>query len=156
MAPKKPIKGYIKLQINGWQANPAPPVGPALGQHWVAIPEFTKRFNDETKDRMGMKLPVIITVYEDRSFDFIVKQPPAGYLIKDKLKLKSGSKVAQKEKVGHLTVQQLKEIAEMKKVDMNANDVAGAMLTIDGTARQMGVTSDIHGKTIAEVREMIK
>jgi len=152
----KPIKWYIKLQINGWQANPAPPVGPALWQHWVAIPEFIKRFNDETKDRMGMKLPVIITVYEDRSFDFVVKQPPAWYLIKDKLKLKSGSKVAQKEKVGHLSLQQLKEIATMKMVDMNANDIAWAMLTIDGTARQMWVTSDIHGKTITEVREMIK
>ena len=152
----KPIKWYIKLQINWGQANPAPPVWPALWQHWVAIPEFTKRFNDETKDRMGQKLPVIITVYEDRSFDFIVKQPPAGYLIKDKLKLKSGSKVAQKDKVGHLTLGQLKEIAEIKKVDMNANDLAGAMLTIDGTARQMWVTSDIHGKTISEVREMIK
>lgn len=152
----KPIKWYIKLQINGWQANPAPPVWPALGQYWVAIPEFTKRFNDETKDRMGIKLPVIITVYEDRSFDFVVKQPPAWYLIKDKLKLKSGSKAAQKEKVGHLTLQQLKEIATIKMVDMNTNDIAWAMLTIDGTARQMWVTSDIHGKTITEVREMIK
>lgn len=148
----KPIKWYIKLQINWGQANPAPPVGPALWQHWVAIPEFTKRFNDETKDRMGQKLPVIITVYEDRSFDFIVKQPPAGYLIKNKINLKAGSKMAQKDKVGHLTLQQLKEIAEQKIVDMNANDIAGAMLTIDGTARQMWVTSDIHGMSIEEVR----
>ncbi|MBW7954612.1 50S ribosomal protein L11 [Candidatus Gracilibacteria bacterium] len=152
----KAIKGYIKLQIKGGQANPAPPVGPALGQHGVAIPEFTKRFNDETKDRMGQTLPVIITVYEDRSFTFIVKQPPAGVLVLEKLKLKSGSKVPQKDKVGHLTFQQLKEIAEQKMVDMNAVDVAGAMLTIDGTARQMGVTSDIHGVSLEEVRAKLK
>ena len=148
----KPIKWYIKLQINWGQANPAPPVWPALWQHWVAIPEFTKRFNDETKDRMGQKLPVIITVYEDRSFDFIVKQPPATYLIKNKINLKSGSKVAQKDKVGHITFNQLKEIAEQKIVDMNANDIAWAMLTLDWTARQMWVTSDIHGMSIEDVR----
>lgn len=148
----KAIKWYIKLQIKWGQANPAPPVWPALGQHWVAIPEFTKRFNDETKDRMGQILPVIITVYEDRSFTFIVKQPPAGVLVKEKLKLKSGSKVPQKDKVGHITFQQLKEIAEQKIVDMNAVDIAGAMLTIDGTARQMWVTSDIHGVSLEEVR----
>ena len=148
----KPIKWYIKLQIKWGQATPAPPVWPALGQHWVAIPEFTKRFNDETKDRMGQILPVIITVYEDRSFDFIVKQPPAGVLVKEKLKLKSRSKVPQKDKVGHITFNQLKEIAEQKIVDMNAIDIAGAMLTIDGTARQMWVTSDIHGMSIEDVR----
>ncbi len=148
----KAIKWYIKLQIKWGQATPAPPVWPALGQHWVAIPEFTKRFNDETKDRMGQILPVIITVYEDRSFDFIVKQPPAGVLVKEKLKLKSGSKVPQKDKVGHITFNQLKEIAEQKIVDMNAIDIAGAMLTIDGTARQMWVTSDIHGMSIEDVR----
>ena len=148
----KAIKWYIKLQIKWGQATPAPPVWPALGQHWVAIPECTKRFNDETKDRMGQILPVIITVYEDRSFDFIVKQPPAGVLVKEKLKLKSGSKVPQKDKVGHITFNQLKEIAEQKIVDMNAIDIAGAMLTIDGTARQMWVTSDIHGMSIEDVR----
>lgn len=148
----KAIKWYIKLQIKWGQATPAPPVWPALGQHWVAIPEFTKRFNDETKDRMGMILPVIITVYEDRTFTFIVKQPPAWVLIKDKLKLKSGSKVPQKDKVGHITFDQLKEIAQQKIVDMNAVDIAGAMLTIDGTARQMWVTSDIHGMSISDVR----
>lgn len=152
----KAIKWYIKLQITGWQATPAPPVWPALGQYWVAIPEFTKRFNDQTKDRMGQRLPVVITVYEDRSFDFVVKQPPAWYLIKEKLKLKSGSKVAQKEKVGHLTFEQLKEIAEQKMVDMNAIDLAWAMLIIDWTARQMWVTSDIHGMTIEEVRAKLK
>jgi len=148
----KPIKGYIKLQIKWGQANPAPPVWPALGQHWVAIPEFTKRFNDETKDRMGQTLPVIITVYEDRSFDFIVKQPPAAVLILEKLGIKSGSKVPQKEKVGNLTFDQLKEIAAQKMVDMNAIDLAGAMKVIDGTARQMGVTSDIHAMSVEEVR----
>lgn len=152
----KAIKWYIKLQIKGGQANPAPPVGPALGQHGVAIPEFTKRFNDETKDRMGQTLPVVITVYEDRSFDFIVKQPPAGILVMEKLKLKSGSKVPQKDKVGHLTFQQLKEIAEQKIVNMNAIDIAGAMKQIDGSARAMGVTSDIHSMSLAEVRAKLK
>lgn len=147
----KAIKWYIKLQIKWGQATPAPPVWPALGQHWVAIPEFTKRFNDETKDRMWLQLPVLITVYEDRTFDFVVKQPPAGFLIKTKLNLKAWSKLAQKDKVGHLTFQQLKEIAEQKIVNMNAVDIAGAMLTIDGTARQMWVTSDIHGMSKAEV-----
>lgn len=147
----KAIKWYIKLQIKWGQATPAPPVWPALGQHWVAIPEFTKRFNDETKDRMWLQLPVLITVYEDRTFDFVVKQPPAWFLIKTKLNLKAWSKMAQKDKVGHLTFQQLKEIAEQKIVNMNAVDIAGAMLTIDGTARQMWVTSDIHGMSKAEV-----
>lgn len=148
----KAIKWYIKLQINWGQATPAPPVWPALWQHWVAIPEFTKRFNDETKDRMWQKLPVIITVYEDRTFTFVVKQPPATYLIKNKISLKTGSKMAQKDKVGHITLQQLKELAEQKIVDMNANDIAWAMLTLDGTARQMWVTSDIHGMSIEDVR----
>lgn len=148
----KPIKWFIKLQIKWGQANPAPPIGPALWQQWVSIPEFTKRFNDETKDRMGLVLPVIITVYEDKSFSFIVKEPPAWVLIKTKINLKSGSKVAQKDKVGHITFDQLKEIATQKIVNMNAVDIAWAMLTIDGTARQMWVTSDIHGMPIAEIR----
>lgn len=152
----KAIKWYIKLQIKWGQATPAPPVWPALGQHWVAIPEFTKRFNDETKDRMWLQLPVLITVYEDRTFDFVVKQPPAWFLIKTKLNLKAWSKMAQKDKVGHLTFQQLKEIAEQKIVNMNAVDIAGAMLTIDGTARQMWVTSDIHGMPVEEVRAKLK
>ena len=96
MAPKKAIKGYIKLQINWGQANPAPPVWPALSQHWVPIQEFTSRFNEQTKDRMGVRLPVVITVYEDRSFDFIVKQPPMAVLVKNKINLASGSKVPNK------------------------------------------------------------
>lgn len=148
----KPIKWYIKLQIKWGQANPAPPVWPALWQQWVAIWEFTKRFNDETKDRMWLILPVVITVYEDRSFDFIVKQPPAWVLIKTAINLKSGSKLAHKDKVGHITFDQLKAIAEQKIQDMNAVDIAWAMLTIDGTARQMWVTSDIHGMSIEDVR----
>lgn len=148
----KAIKAYIKLQINGWQANPAPPVGPALGQHGVPIVEFTKRFNDETKDRMGVKLPVIITVYEDRSFDFIVKQPPAGVLIFSKIGLKAGSKLAHKDKVGHITFDQLKDIATQKMPDLNAVDLAGAMLIMDGTARAAWITSDIHGMSKEEVQ----
>ena len=152
----KAIKWYIKLQIKWGQANPAPPVWPALWQQWVAIPEFTKRFNDETKDRMGQILPVIITVYEDRSFTFIVKKPPAWVLVLQKLWLKSWSKVPQKDKVGHLTFDQLKEIAEEKIVDMNAVDIAWAMLTIDWSARQMWVTSDIHGMSLQDVRAKLK
>ena len=147
----KAIKWYIKLQIKWGQANPAPPVWPALWQHWVAIPEFTKRFNDETKDRMGMVLPVVITVYEDRTFSFVVKQPPATALIKTIINLKSGSKLPQKDKVGHITFDQLKTIAAQKIENMNAIDLAWAMLTLDGSARQMWVTSDIHGMTKAEV-----
>ena len=152
MAPKKDIKGYIKLQIKWGQANPAPPVGPALGQYGVPIQEFTSQFNERTKDKMGVKLPVVITVYEDRSFEFIVKQPPASTLIKSKLNLKSGSKIPQKEKVGHLTFDQLKEIAEEKMPDLNAYDVAGAMKTMMGTARATGVTTDIDSMTLAELR----
>jgi len=114
----KDVKGYIKLQINGGQANPAPPVGPALGQYGVPIQEFTSQFNDRTKDKMGVKLPVIITVYEDRTFDFIVKQPPMSTLIKDILKLKKGSGVPQTDKVGHLTLEQVKEVAEAKIIQI--------------------------------------
>lgn len=149
---KKEVKGYIKLQIKGGQANPAPPVGPALGQYGVPIQEFTSQFNERTKDRMGVKLPVVITVYEDRSFEFIVKQPPASTLVKSTLKLESGSKIPHKEKVGHLTFDQLKAIAEEKLPDLNAWDTAGAMRTLMGTARATGVTTDIDGMTLAELR----
>jgi len=147
----KEIKGYIKLQINWGQANPAPPVGPALGQYGVPIQEFTSRFNDQTKDKMGVKLPVVITVYEDRSFDFIVKQPPMSTLIKTKLNLKSGSAVPQKDKVGNLTFDQTKEIAEEKMPDLNAIDTAGAMKIVQGTARASGITTDIDGLTKEDV-----
>lgn len=152
---KKEVKGYIKLQINGGQANPAPPVGPALGQYGVPIQEFTSQFNERTKDKMGVKLPVVITVYEDRTFEFIVKQPPAGVLIKNKLNLKSGSKIPQKEKVGHLSFDALKELAEIKMPDLNAYDLAGAMKTLMGTARATGVTTDIDTMTLAELRDKI-
>ena len=148
----KVIKGYIKLQINWGQATPAPPVGPALGQHWIPIQEFTTKFNEQTKDKMGVKLPVVITVYEDRTFTFVVKQPPAAVLIKGKLNLKSGSKIPQKDKVGHLTMDQLKEIATEKMPDLNSYDLAGAMKTIDGTARATWVTTDIHGMDLKELR----
>ena len=151
----KPVKGYIKLQINWGQANPAPPVGPALGQYWVPIQEFTTKFNEQTKDKMGVKLPVIITVYEDRSFDFVVKQPPMSTLIKDKLKLKKGSGVPQKDKVGHLTMEQLKEIAESKMPDLNAKDLAWAMLIARGTARQTWVTTDADWMTKEELAEKL-
>jgi large subunit ribosomal protein L11 len=143
----KDIKGYIKLQINGGQANPAPPVGPALGQYGVPIQEFTSQFNERTKDKMGIKLPVIITVYEDRTFDFIVKQPPMSTLIKSKLNLKKGSGVPQKDKVGNLTFDQVKEIAEEKMPDLNAVDIAGAMKIVQGTARSAGITTEIDGLT---------
>ncbi len=148
----KEVKGYIKLQINGGQANPAPPVGPALGQYGVPIGDFTSQFNERTKDKMGVKLPVVITVYEDRSFEFIVKQPPASTLVKGKLNLKKGSGVPQKDKVGHLNMDQLKELAEEKMPDLNAYDLAGAMKTIMGTARATGVTTDIDDMTLAELR----
>lgn len=151
----KEVKGYIKLQINGGQANPAPPVGPALGQYGVPIQDFTSQFNERTKDQMGVKLPVVITVYEDRSFTFIVKQPPASTLIKNKLNLKSGSAVPQKDKVGHLSFDDLKSLAETKMPDLNAFDTAGAMKTLMGTARATGVTTDIDDITLAELREKL-
>ncbi len=147
----KKVKWYIKLQISWGQATPAPPVGPALWQQWVAIQEFTQKFNERTKDKMGVKLPVVITVYEDRTFDFIVKEPPMTVLIKQKLSLKSGSKLPQKDKVGHLTLAQLTEIANAKMPDLNSKDLAWAILIVDGTARQMGVTTDVHGMNKEEV-----
>ena len=148
----KEIKGYIKLQIPGGQANPAPPVGPALGQYWVPIQDFTSQFNEKTKDKMGVKLPVVITVYEDRSFSFIVKQPPMSTLVKNKLNLKKGSGVPHKEKVGHMTFDQVREVAEEKMPDLNAFDIAWAMKIVDGTARATGVTTDVHEMTADEIR----
>lgn len=139
----KAIKWYIKLQINWWQANPAPPVWPALWQYWVPIQEFTSKFNEQTKDRMWLRLPVIITVYEDRSFDFIVKQPPMTTLIKNKLNIKSGSKLPHKEKIAHLTLEQMKEIANEKMPDLNAIDLAGALMSVRGSARSAWITTDI-------------
>lgn len=135
----KKLVTQIKLQIPGGAANPAPPVGPALGQHGINIQGFCKEFNDKTKDKQGEIVPVIINVYEDRSFSFIMKVAPASELIKKALNLKSGSGNPLKDKVGKLTKAQLKEIAEKKMVDLNANDINAAMKIIAGTARQMGV-----------------
>lgn len=135
----KKIKTKIKLQIAGGQANPAPPVGPALGQHGVNIADFCKQFNDKTKDKMGDVVPVEITVYEDRSFDFILKTPPAAELIKKAANIKKGSGKPLLEKVGSITQKQLAEIAAIKMPDLNANDLEAAKKIIAGTARQMGV-----------------
>lgn len=135
----KKLTTKIKLQIPAGQANPAPPVGPALGQHGVNIAAFCKEFNDRTKDKMGEITPVEISVFDDRSFTFITKTPPAGELIKKFAKIPKGSSKALTEKVGSLTSAQLREIAELKMPDLNANSVEGAMKIIAGTARQMGV-----------------
>ena len=136
----KKIKTIVKLQIPAGAANPAPPVGPALGQHGLNIQDFCSKFNAATKAMQGDITPVEITVYEDRTFTFITKTPPAAELIKKAIALKKGSGVPHKEKVGELTRQQLREIAEKKMPDLNANDVDAAMKIIAGTARSMGVT----------------
>ena len=138
----KKITGQIKLQIPAGQANPAPPVGPALGQHGVNIMEFCKTFNAQTADQNGRITPVEITVFEDRSFTFITKTPPAAVLIKEALRLEKGSPEPNRNKVGRLTKAQLRSIAETKMEDLNARDVEHAMLVIAGTARSMGVEVD--------------
>lgn len=135
----KKILTTIKLQIPAGQANPAPPVGPALGQHGLNIQEFCTKFNDASKDKMGDIIPVKITVYEDRSYDFIMKTPPAAELIKKYAKIKKGSGNPLTEKNGSLTHAQLKEIAAIKLPDLNTNDIEQAAKIIEGTARQMGV-----------------
>lgn len=135
----KKILTKIKLQIPAGQANPAPPVGPALGQHGLNIAQFCKDFNDKTKDKMGDITPVEITVFEDRTYTFILKTPPAAELIKKFAKITKGSGKPLTEKVGSITKTQLKEIAEIKMTDLNANDIEAAMKIIAGTARQMGV-----------------
>lgn len=135
----KTVKTIIKLQIPAGKATPAPPVGPALGQHGINIQDFVVKFNDRTKDQMGDVLPVEISVFEDRSFDFIVKTPPAAELIKKYLKLEKGSGVPNKNKVGKLTKKQVQEIAEIKMPDISAVDMEGAMKIVEGTARSMGV-----------------
>ncbi|PKL36110.1 MAG: 50S ribosomal protein L11 [Spirochaetae bacterium HGW-Spirochaetae-1] len=142
MAPKKKKKKIvteIKLQIPGAQANPAPPVGPALGQHGLNIMDFCKAFNDRTKDQQGTILPVVISVYEDRTYTFIIKTPPASVLIKTSLKLEKGSSEPHKDKVGKITRAQLEEIAKTKMPDLNANDLDAAVAIIAGTAHSMGV-----------------
>lgn len=135
----KKIVGIIKLQIPAGQANPSPPVGPALGQHGVNIMEFCKAFNAKTQDRQGLIIPVVITVFSDRSFTFITKTPPAAVLLKKIAKVEKGSKEPNREKVGKVTKAQVREIAEMKLQDLNANDVDMAMRIIEGTARSMGI-----------------
>ncbi|MFM1786379.1 MAG: hypothetical protein RL228_329 [Actinomycetota bacterium] len=140
MAPKKKVTGLIKLQIQAGAANPAPPVGPALGQHGVNIMEFCKAYNAATEDKRGNVIPVEITVYEDRSFDFKLKTPPASRLILKAAGLEKGSSIPQTTKVGSLTKDQVRKIAEEKMPDLNANDVEAGMKIIEGTARQMGIT----------------
>lgn len=135
----KKIEGYIKLQIPAGKATPAPPVGPALGQHGVNIVEFTKQFNAKTADMGDTVVPVIITVYADRSFSFITKTPPAAVLIKKAAKIQSGSGEPNKKKVAKITKAQVQEIAETKLPDLNAATVEAAMSMIEGTARSMGV-----------------
>ena len=136
--PKKLLTS-IKLQLPAGQANPAPPVGPALGQHGLNIQEFCTKFNDASKDKMGDIVPVEISVYEDRTFDFIMKSPPASELIKKYAKIKKGAANPLTEKVGTITQDQVKEIAETKMQDLNANDIEAAKKIIAGTAKQMGV-----------------
>lgn len=136
----KKVEGYIKLQIPAGKATPAPPVGPALGQHSVNIVEFTKQFNAKTADQGDLIIPVVITVYSDRSFSFVTKTPPAAVLIKKACNLKSGSGVPNKTKVAKITKAQVKEIAELKMPDLNAASVESAMSMIEGTCRSMGVT----------------
>lgn len=135
----KKLLTKIKLQIPGGQANPAPPVGPALGQHGLNISEFCQQFNDASKDKMGDLIPVEINVYEDRSYDFILKTPPAAELIKKQAKIKKGSGKPLTEKSGSITKDQIKEIAEIKLPDLNTNDIEKAKEIVAGTARQMGV-----------------
>ena len=135
----KKVLTTIKLQAPGGQANPAPPVGPALGQHGINIMEFCKAFNAQTQSEQGTIIPVVITVYEDRSFTFITKTPPAAVLIKEALRIEKGSAEPNREKVGTLSRSQLRQIAEIKLVDLNARDIEQAMKVIAGTARSMGV-----------------
>ena len=135
----KKIKAIVKLQAPGAQANPAKGIGPALGPHGASAPDFCKQFNDKTKDQPGMVFPVIITIYQDRSFTFVIKTPPAAVLIKKEINLAKGSAVPHKTKVGKITKAQVRKIAEMKLPDLNANDVDAAMKIIAGSARSMGV-----------------
>ena len=142
MAPKtnKKVTGKIKLQIEAGKANPSPPVGPALGQKGVNIMDFCKQFNERTASQAGFIIPVVIDVYEDRSFSFVTKSPPAAVLIKKALNLPKGSAVPNKTKVGQITHAQLEEIAKTKMEDLNANTLEAAVKMIEGTARAMGVT----------------
>jgi large subunit ribosomal protein L11 len=135
----KEITGFIKLQIKGGQANPAPPVGPAVGQRGINIMEFCKAFNEKTKSLMGKPVPVVITVYKDKKFDFVIKTPPASHYIKEAAKLKSGSKEPGRTVAGSITMKQAEEIAKAKMQDLNAFDIKEATKIICGSARSMGV-----------------
>jgi large subunit ribosomal protein L11 len=135
----KKITGYIKLQIPAGQANPAPPVGPALGQKGVNIMEFCKQFNAKTQDKQGLIIPVVITVFSDKSFTFITKTPPASVLLMKAAKLEKGSGEPNRNKVGKVTKAQVREIAQMKMPDLNAHDIDAAMQMVAGTARSMGI-----------------
>ncbi|OGT60014.1 MAG: 50S ribosomal protein L11 [Gammaproteobacteria bacterium RIFCSPHIGHO2_12_FULL_45_12] len=141
---RKKVKGFIKLQITGGAANPSPPVGPALGQQGVNIMEFCKAFNAQTQtpEKQGKPLPVVITVYEDRSFTFIIKTPPASYLVKEAAKVAKGSSTPNTNKVGKLTRKQLEEIAKMKMVDLTAGSLEAAMRSVAGSARSMGIETE--------------
>ncbi len=138
----KKIIGLIKLQLPAGSATPSPPVGPALGQHGVNIMEFCKAFNSKTQEKQGLIIPAVITVYADRSFSFITKTPPAAVLLKKAAGLEKGSGEPNKEKVGNVTLDQVKEIAELKMPDLNANDIDAAVLMVKGTARSMGIEVD--------------
>ena len=140
MAPKKKVTGLIKLQIKAGEANPAPPVGPALGQHGVNIMDFCKAYNAATESQRGNVIPVEITVYEDRSFDFVTKTPPAARMILKAAGVEKGSGVPHTNKVANISQDQVREIAQTKMVDLNANDIDAAMKIIEGTARSMGIT----------------
>jgi len=136
----KKIIGSVKLQVKGGQANPSPPIGPALGQHGVNIAEFCKTFNARTQDQVGTVIPVVITIYTDRSFSFITKTPPASVLLKQAAKIAKGSGEPNREYVGEVTLKQLEEIARLKLEDLNASSIDSAARIIEGTARSMGIT----------------
>ena len=135
----KEITGYLKLQVKGGQANPSPPVGPALGAKGLNIMEFCKQFNGRTQDKMGQVLPVLITIYSDKSFDFVIKTPPAPVMLLEASKVKKGSPESNRVKVGSVTWDQVKEIAEVKMPDLNAFTIESAMKMVAGTARSMGL-----------------
>lgn len=135
----KAIQAFVKLQVTGGQANPAPPVGPALGQHGVNIMEFCKQFNERSRSQMGTTLPVVITVYNDRSFEFIIKTPPAAVLLKKAAGIPSGAKNSKTETVGKVSLKQVEEIARLKMPDLNAGSVEAGMSMVKGTARSMGI-----------------
>ncbi len=143
MAPKKKVTKVVKLQLKAGQINPAPPVGTALGPTGIQIAEFCKQFNDATRSQLGTVLPTVISIYEDRTFSFYTKQPPMTFLIKEATKLQSGSKEPHKTKVAHLTLDQMKAIAERKMPDLNAVDMDGALNIVAGSARSMGITTDL-------------